>query len=489
MSDKEDDLFADSDDSDDEEIASPAKKQAPKKAVAPAADDDDDDLFADSDDDDSDVAPPPKKPAAAASKPMSKRERLEALARKKRADTAPAAGEGNGKKSSSSNNKEGGYESEDSYDSVTFQRTQADDDFIDTTGEDEDAVKELYAEQQFEDVRGMDEPKKAKKRKYGGGGGERRPRDILEAEEVNEEGVPTNPIMAAVHRMKKAKRAKRSLDEIEEEIRSFLGSMDAACQQDEQAVAERKPALAKLKLLGKVEEMLCNKEIQRNLLDLDVLSYCKRWIQPLPNGKLGNVTVRQRVLAAISNMNSGSDNGITPPDLKRSEFGRVVMVLWKHPDETPAVKKMCKTLIEQWSRPIFQKSGNMKDLERVSREGSGLAAIRRQQATQEQMQARQNQKSSSKHANLQSLIASGKKGGPDGPASANRVRVPFSKGFAFSVRPSARADVPDKAQQRGGGPAKDGRGKLSKRMVEKSRAVTKNQRSANISIEGRATKG
>ena len=64
---------------------------------------------------------------------------------------------------------------------------------------------------------------------------------------------------------------------------------------------------------------------------------------------------------------------------------------------------------------------------------------------------------------------------------------PYSKGFQFTVRPTARnmEKSPDKGQGKG----QEARGNLAKRMMEKNRAVSKNQRSANISIEGRATKG
>uniref|UniRef100_A0A7S3DRZ3 TFIIS N-terminal domain-containing protein n=1 Tax=Entomoneis paludosa TaxID=265537 RepID=A0A7S3DRZ3_9STRA len=498
MADEEEDLFADSDSDDDADIAPPPKKKTPAKPAAAAKDDDDDDLFDSDSDDDDEIEksakakkPEPKK----AAKPVSKRDRLEALAKKKRVDEPVASSTPKRKKSSDEGRqKEKGYESEDSYDSETFERTEEDDNFIDTTGEDAEGLKELYAEQRFEDERpdGMEEKKK--KRKYGGGGGG--PREISEAAEVDADGIPVNPIEAAVYRMKRVKREKKSLEAMEEEIKTFLGGMDIAAEEDEEAVAQRRPALKKIQFLPKVEEMLAKKDMQRPLLDLDVLSRCRRWIQPLPNGKLGNITVRQRLLYSISQMNTpGSDNGITPNDLKISGLGKVIMILYKHPDETPAMKRLTKNLIEQWSRPIFNKSGNMKDLSRVSREGTGgLSAIRRQADFQSQAEARQAQmrqtERGGKHSNLQSIIASGKKGNMDGPASSNRVRVPFSKGFAFSVRPDSKADAGDMPKGRSApGAPKDGRGKLSKRMVEKSRAVGKNQRSANISVEGRATKG
>lgn len=507
MSDEDDDLFADSDD----EEESPRKKSSVKNATTSkpkasiADDDDDDDLFDSDDDDDGGAAVEKKKKASASSRKspaVSKRERLEALAKKKRSsdDTGSGKKSNNNKKqkqnkdSENSKKKESGYTSGDSYDSETFQRTEADDDFIDTTGEDADAVAELYAEQHFDDERPEEEKKKKRRMRERGEGGE--------AEETNEEGVPTNPIMAAVHRMKRKKREKRSLEEVEDEIRTFLGKMELCAEEDDQSIAERRPAMSKLQFLGRVEEMLTRKDIQRNLLDLDVLSVCKRWIQPLPTGKLGNVTVRQRLLTAVAQMNTGNDNGITANDLRRSELGKVVMILFKHPDESPSVKRLAKTLIEQWSRPIFQKSGNMKDLERVGgRQGTGLAAIKRRADAQQQMYEREEmerrQVDSGKHANLQSLIATGRSGNADGmSASANRVRVPFSKGFAYSVRPMNKSDMasntPSPMVKRGGGGGgggtKDNRGKLTKRMLEKGRSVSKNQRSANISVEGRATK-
>jgi len=231
--------------------------------------------------------------------------------------------------------------------------------------------------------------------------------------------------------------------------------------------------------------------MQRILLDFDLLTVVKRWVQPLPNGHLGNVTVRQRLLEAVSKMNG--EHGVSANHLKRSGLGKTVMTLYKHRSETPAMKRQLKDLVEQWSRPIFQKSGNMRDLERVQRGETGLAALSRQQMSSARRQERHKQvETESNKQDLDSLIASGKKGGTE--SGIARVRVPFSKGFAYSVRPQGRGPEasPEKRSVGGGGggaAVKDTRGKLSKRMVEKGRTAGKNQRSANISIEGRATKG
>ncbi len=405
---------------------------------------------------------------------------MEAMAKKKRLE----------QKKTVSNVPKGdrnsGYESEDSYDSAEYVRTQEDNDFIDTEGDDADAVAELYAEQNFDDERGeaMEEPKKKKKIKGAGSDRGRSERSELEAEADDD-----NPIMQAVKRMARKKRVQKKFSELEDEAKPFVARMEQAAEEDEEAVAQKRPALKKLGMLNEVCEILARRDMTRPLLDLDILTICKRWVQPLPTGNLGNVTVRTRLMNAISLMTG--ENGITAQDLKRSEFGKVVMTLYMHKDETPAMKRHLKTLIDQWSRPIFQKSGNMRDLERVqhARGGTGISQIARAQQL-EQVKASVNPAKSAhrggKDQDLNSLIASGSKGKAE--SGINRVRVPYSKGFQYSVRPQNRsAGVVDNRRLQAA-IIQDARGKIGKRMVEKGRAVSKNVRSANVSVEGRVSK-
>lgn len=505
MSDDEGDLFADSDDTAELVAASkPEPKKATKKKLGgaakrkrneggkggkkiPDADDDDDDddkggLF-DSDDEDA-------KPAAKKSKPLSKKEKMEALRKKRAASSNPEEKAVSAvPKEKKPKAKEGGdgYDSEDSYDSAKFELNEDDRNFIDTEGDDEDAVRELYAEQRFDDTRGeAEEDMEDRPRKKGKGGGSRK--SSSRSEKLDPDADPDNPIMAAVGRMKKKKREQKTLTEKEDEAKSFLEAMERAAEEDEVAIKERRPATKKLAMLQTVVDMFTRKDMTRVLLDLDVLSIARRWIQPLPNGTLGNVTIRQRMLDSISSMSG--DGGITPNDLKRSEFGKVVMSLYMHKSETPALKRKLKDMIEHWSRPIFQKSGNMRDLERVQaqRGEGGLAGISRMH-----MQNERRMEAAAKPApaqgrtkdDLGKIIKQGK--GKVSGNQANRVRIPYSKGFQFTVRPTGRTT--EKSPDKGGARGQEARDNLAKRMTEKSRAVSKNQRSANISIEGRATKG
>ena len=417
--------------------------------------------------------------------------------------------------------KKEGYESGDSYDSTSFARTKEDDDFIDADDEDPEALKELYAEQIFEDERpdGSDSEEEARMKKKGASGGSGRKKsssgggvDKISLSDDEDGPSASAALKEAVRRMQRKKKEVKKLSELEQEATDFLRKMDAAADTDDESIAAKTPALKKLAMLTEVMDMLAQKDMQRVLLDLDLLMVCKRWVQPLPpDGKtLGNLTVRRRMIESLSNMTG--ENGINSQDLKRSGFGKVVMALFKHKSETPDMKKMLKAMIEQWSRPIFQKSGNMKDLERVQmvrgmNEMGSLVGIARQQQQQQQQaqQASLGQKMArgrggraTTEDDLDQIIHTGSKNSAD--IGNNRVRVPYSKGFQYSVRPADRTgDVSDKrnlvsakaarGSSMGRGEGGDTKDSLQKRMVSKARPVNKqSQRSANISIEGRVVK-
>mmetsp|Transcript_28579 Transcript_28579/g.84148 ORF Transcript_28579/g.84148 Transcript_28579/m.84148 type:complete len:559 (-) Transcript_28579:144-1820(-) len=510
------------------------KRDVPDADFDDSDDDDDDDADAgggdddagaglfDSDDSDDDDAPAkkskklkkkkaaPKKKAGKKSKKggdgggkkkMSKKEKMAALAQRKRAlkGDVDMSGAASGLAEDDERRKNKGDDSDggDSYDSREFVRTKEDDDFIDADDEDPEALEELYREQHFDDERPDgsdsedDQGRKVKKhrnvgRKVRSGGP-----DSLSDFDLKGEEPPDNPIMAAVHKMKRKKKEVKKLSELEDEAREFLRRMEQAAEEDEQAVAERRPGTKKLKMLTEVLNMLTKQNMMRPLLDHDLLTVCRRWIQPLPKGGLGNVTLRQKLLQAIGNLSG--ENGVTPNDLKRSGFGKTVMALYMHKSETPPLKRQHKEMIERWSRPIFQKSGNMRDLEkahsiRANRAEMGIAGYARAAAVGQAGASPGRDESRGRgRRDVSSIISGGDKSAKD--SVNNRVRVPFSKGFQFTKRPVNRmaGDARDNSTVMAGG-VKGQREGLHKRMIEKGRPVNKNQRSANISIEGRPTK-
>lgn len=491
-------------------------KRLQKKSIPDADNDSDGDdaahgLF-DSDDDE----PSPskgrakkmtKKPTTSSTnKPMTKREKMEALKKKARAaaglsessskakrDKGGKDGDNSDRKKASSTadgNPDKGYESQDSYDSGTeYQRTKEDDDFIDVEGDDEDAVREYYAEQHFDDERPADEEEglPAKGKKKGGSKRSRGP-DALTAEDEKDEN---NPIMIAVKRMKKKKKTVKSFEEKKEAAEEFVSRMEYAADEDDLAIKEKRPGLKKLQMLPTAVDMMTNREMVRPLLESDVLSAVKRWIQPLPDGSLGNVTVRSQMIDVIGKMGTGEEHGIDTDDLKKSGFGKLVMTLYMHKKETPTMKKQLKKLIEEWSRTIFGKSGDMRDLasaQQTRRRNTGLTAFARSQAAasaEKKAASPDKRRSSLDSGDIGDVISKGVKQARD--MGKNRVRIPYSKGFQYSIRPSdVTGDVTDKKTRISN--VRDARSSLHKTMLDKKRPVSKNARSANISIEGRPTK-
>lgn len=460
-------------------------------------DDSDDDLFKDSDGDDDDDDD------AGRQQPMTKRQRMDALQAKKRKEqqkhmvSSVPRGRGDSKKGDTGNNDN----DDESMNSADYVRTQEDNDFIDTEGDDAEAVAELYADQHFDDDRLEDMEDDMERRKKGGSSG-RKNAGRSEASILKSEADQDNPLVQAMLKLQKKKKEEKTSTEIMEIVKPFLDKMMDAAVEDEEAMERKQPAVKKLNMLQEVYDTIVNVELQNELLDEHLLTFCKRWIQPLKNGKLGNVTVRKKIIQALSTIKPGTDkrgnkiirdrHGITKEHLKESGFGKVCMALAKHKDETPEMKKLLKQLMDHWFRDIFGKSGNMKDVDQRVRGQTGVAAYNRQQFLEKEAAKKANACPSKasrggRDQNLDSILQKGSQGKSQN--AQNRVSVPFSKGFAYSVRPDSKLTPQDIRQAAASSMhSEDARSKLAKRMVEKKRTKSKNQRSANISIEGRAVK-
>ena len=179
--------------------------------------------------------------------------------------------------------------------------------------------------------------------------------------------------------------------------------------------------------------------------------------------------MRKAIFDAIAGMTG--DNGVNSTDLKRSGFGKVTMALYMHKSETPQMKKLLKGLIDQWSRPIFQKSGDMRDLEKIQAARGMNEGLARSAAASKSPSGGKRGKTEDE---LAKIISEGSKNTRD--SGNNRVRVPYSKGFQYTVRPTNRTgDVSDKRNlvSASGRPSMgtdaDKRNAISKRMLEKNR--------------------
>lgn len=137
--------------------------------------------------------------------------------------------------------------------------------------------------------------------------------------------------------------------------------MDIAAEEDVRANQQHLPALNKVKLLPEVSSQLAKKFLHEIFVSAGVLTTLKKWLDPLPDGSLPNLKVRETVLRGLIDMG----NHVQTEDLRESGIGRAIMLLSKHPQETLANKKSAKTLIELWSRPIFNLSSKYKDMYRA----------------------------------------------------------------------------------------------------------------------------
>jgi len=288
--------------------------------------------------------------------------------------------------------------------------------------------------------------------------------------------------------MKKKKKATNSDEANEAAAATFIQTMERAADEDDRSIKERKPATKKLMMLTRVVDMLTQKTMVRALLEHELLVVVKRWIQPLPNGQLGNVTLRQKLIDAVAKIGTG-DDGIQMQDLKRSDFGKLIMTLYMHKKETPTMKRKLKEMIEEYSREVFGRNGNMKDLHNAQsyrRTDVGLAGISRARAADDAASVKHSRneasRKKSKGNDLGSVIAKGTKAST--ASGKSRVSVPYSKGFQFTVRPANKSgDVSDRKNRA----IREKRQDLHKRIIDRSRAGNP-KGGGNLSIAGKATK-
>lgn len=163
--------------------------------------------------------------------------------------------------------------------------------------------------------------------------------DMIEAAEDDDE----------IDRMlnKKKRRAReQSMQDIQVTVENFLARMEAAAEADMHFNQQNKPAVHKLRMLPDVQDMLSNQSIHNEFLDGGLLGVFKAWIEPMPDGSLPNITVRTAVLKLLAHLPIDISYEGRKEQLKKSGLGKVVMFLFKLPDETAANRyalNLCKS--------------------------------------------------------------------------------------------------------------------------------------------------
>lgn len=145
---------------------------------------------------------------------------------------------------------------------------------------------------------------------------------------------------------------------------SFLAKMEFAAEKDVSLNRAGKPAIEKLLMLPRLWAVIhnCKSSLQLEFIRCGVLASLRKWLEPLPDGSLPNVQVRNTVLQILVALPINLEEEVVMQELKASELGSAIMFLANLPIETNANRKLAKELVEKWSRGIFRISDKFEDL-------------------------------------------------------------------------------------------------------------------------------
>jgi len=149
---------------------------------------------------------------------------------------------------------------------------------------------------------------------------------------------------------------------------NLMAQMEAALEADLEAFSNKEPALHKLRMLKKAEEMISIRRMHEHLMNGGILGLLKGWLEPMPDGSLPNSKVRGGVLSMLENLNINCANEDHKEQLKKSGVGRLVMFLSKLPDETQENRRLAQALVESWSRPILGSGASLDAARATERE-------------------------------------------------------------------------------------------------------------------------
>lgn len=250
-------------------------------------------------------------------------------------------------------------------------------------------------------------------------------------------------------------------------IENLLAQMELAVEDDLKAFETSQPALNKLRILPRVEEVLSMKKLHAELLDAGLLGVLKAWVEPMPDGTLPNAKIRSSVLQMLTRLPIDCSYEDRKEQLKRSGLGRMVMFFSKLPDELPANRRIAQQLVEKWSRPIL---APRRDREMEEDEQARI------------LRARQRREAAKKEA----AAANQQDDDPDNPAAALRpgqagfrwhAAIPEAAALDYVNRPKSKVAI---SQEKSG---KASEHKLTKKLRLLSKKTT--DKAANVSVEGR----
>lgn len=339
-----------------------------------------------------------------------------------------------------------GGDSEDDHDGA---RTVDDDNFIDDTGVDPAD-------------------------RYGSDNEARSPSRLPQAEEGEED----DEIKDMFKMGKRKKKTERSAAEVALLVENVMAELEVTAEEDAELNRQSKPAINKLKKLPLLTEVLSKKQLQQEFLDHGVLTLLKNWLEPLPDGSLPNINIREAVLMILTDFPIDLEQYDRREQLKKSGLGKVIMFLSKSNEETTSNRKLAKDLVDKWSRPIFNKSTRFEDMRNFEDERTPF-----RRPTAKKMA----NKSGGMEARDDDLDLSERAREPKSSQSSSRQHAsrPEAMSLDFLVRPQSKID-PDEVRARAKQVVQDQRRlKMNKKLQQLKAPKKKQLQATKISIEGR----
>lgn len=179
---------------------------------------------------------------------------------------------------------------------------------------------------------------------------------------------------------KKLKRRRKEGEEdldpqADAEVADLRSAMMNAAEDDMMANDERKPALAKLRMLPRVVDGLQKQYWQQSIFDSNLLEAVRRFLEPLPDKSLPALNIQRELFKALEKLSPSIDT----ISLKMSGLGKVVMFYSRNRRVEPDLRRRADRLIEAWSRPILKRSASYRAIEIPKAGNDYSAALSRSQ--------------------------------------------------------------------------------------------------------------
>ncbi|XP_047327795.1 protein IWS1 homolog 1 [Impatiens glandulifera] len=291
-----------------------------------------------------------------------------------------------------------------------------------------------------------------------------------------EEGEEDDEIAQLFKVGKKKKKHEKSAAEISMLVENVMAELEVVAEEDVELNRQSKPAINKLRKLPLLQEVLSKKQLQAEFLDHGVLTLLKTWLEPLPDGSLPNINIREAVLKLLHDFPIDLEQFDRREQLKKSGLGKVIMFFSKSDEETTSNKRLAKELVDKWSRPIFNKSTRFEDMRGYEDERPPM----RRPSAKKPMR-----KGSGMQSRDDDLDLAEVQGKDVGQSSSRLTTRPEAMSMDFIVRPQSKID-PDAIRARAKQVVHDQRRiKMQKKLQQLKAPKKKQLQATKLSVEGR----